>query len=119
MFIERLLHPTIEFDQAAGQQEPAIVHYLSNQADSLKSVLPVLAEGGEEERVLVVASPLSQLVDETIRLHRHTDYPAMVVVDEAQRPFFEAVRTSLQQALAKLDQIQFARMDDEEEEDGG
>lgn len=115
VFIEQPNHPMIEFDPAAGQQEPMLAHYLSNQVDPFKSALPVLAEGGEEERVLVVASPLSQLMDETIRLHRHTDYPTMMVIDEAQRPFFDAIRASLLQALAQVDQIQFARMDDEEE----
>lgn len=116
MFIERQQHPTIEFDPAAGQEEPTIAHYFSNLVDPFKSALPLLTEGGEGERVLVVSSPLSQVVDETIRLHRHEDYPAMVVVDEKRRAFFDEIKSSLQQALAKLDQIQFAAMDEEDED---
>ena len=49
MFIERQQHPTIEFDPAAGQQEPTITYFLSNQVDPLKSALPLLA-GGEGMR---------------------------------------------------------------------
>jgi hypothetical protein len=117
MFIERQQHPTIEFDLAAGQQEPTLSHFFSNQVDPFKAELPVLAEGGDEERVLVVSSPLSELLDETIRLHRAAEFPDMLVVDEQHRAFFGAVRASLQQALAKLDRIQFAVLDDEEEDE--
>lgn len=116
MFIERQKHPSIEFDPAAGQAEPTIAHYFSNSVDPFKSALPLLAEAGEGERVLVVSSPLSQLLDETIRLHRHPDYADLVVVDEKHRDLFTAVRAALLQALAKLDAIQFARMDDEDED---
>lgn len=117
MFIEESLHPTIEFDPASGQTEPVLAHYFSNKVDPMKSALPLLAEGAEEERVLVVTSPLGELVDEAIRLHRHPDYLDMVVVDEQQRGYFAAVRASLAQALAKLDQVQFAAMEDGDEED--
>ncbi len=115
MFIERQQHPTVEFDPSAGQQEPIIAHYFSNKVDPFKSVLPLLGQDGEGERVLVVTAPLRELVDETIRLHRHPDYLDMVVVDEKHRAFFAAVRESLAQALAKVDQMQFAAMDDEGE----
>lgn len=117
MFIEKSLHPTIEFDPASDQPEPVLVHFLSNKVDPMKSALPLLAESAEEERVLVVTSPLGELVDETIRLHRHEDYRDMVVVDEKHRAYFAAVRASLARALAKLDQVQFAAMDDEDEQD--
>lgn len=118
MFIERQQHPTIEFDPKSGQAEPSLAHYFSDRADPFKTVLPLLVEGAgrEVERVLVVTSPLSEVVDEAIRLHRHPDYRDMVVVDEKQRPFFDAVRMSLEQALAKINAVQFARMDDEEED---
>lgn len=117
MFIERQQHPTIEFDPAAGQEEPVLAHYFSDRADPFKSVLPLLIEGAAkgEEQVLVVSSPLSEVIDETIRLHQHPDYPAMVVVDEKYRAYFTAVRQSLAQALAKLDAIQFAAMDEDED----
>ena len=117
MFIERQQHPTIEFDAAAGQQEPDIAHYFSNMVDPFKSELPLLAEGGDGERVLVVTSPLSELLDETIRLYRHEDYPSMVVVDEKHRALFEAVKASLQQVLEKVDQIQFAPMEEEDDDE--
>lgn len=117
MFIERLQHPAIEYDPDAGQQEPTLVHYFSNRVDPFKSVLPQLvAASGDGERVLVVASPLREVVDEAIRLHRHPDYLDMVVVDEKHRAYFAAVRESLVRALTKLEQVQFAAMDDEDED---
>lgn len=117
MFIEKSLRPTIEFDPTAGQAEPVLAHYFSNKVDPMRSALPLLAEIAEEERVLVVTSPLGELVDEAIRLHRHEDFRDMVVVDEKHRAYFAAVRASLARALAKLDQVQFAAMDDEDEQD--
>ena len=116
MFIERQQHPTIEFDPSAGQTEPTLSHFFSNQVDPFKSELPVLA-AGDEERVLVVSSPLSQLLDETIRLHRAAEFPDMLLVDEQHREFFDAVRASLEKALAKLDGIQFAALDDGDEDE--
>ena len=116
MFIERQQHPTIEFDPSAGQDEPAISHFFSNQVEPFKTALPLLVAGGDEERVLVVSSPLSQLLDETIRLHRAAEFPDILVVDEQHRAFFAAVRASLQQALGKLDGIQFAALEDEDED---
>jgi aspartokinase len=115
MFIERLQYPTIEFDAEAGQDEPTLVHYFSDRADPFKAVLPLLIETGEEERVLVVASPLSEVVDETIRLYRHPDYTDSVVADEKHRAFFAAVKASLQQALASIDRIQYAPVDEDDE----
>jgi hypothetical protein len=119
MFIERLQHPTIEFDLDAGQELPTLVHYFSDRADPFKTVLPLLIEGSgqDQERVLVIASPLSELIDETLRLHRQPDFVDQVVVDRKHRPFFEAVRFSLTEAIAKIDQIQFAAIEDEEEDD--
>ena len=115
MFIERTHHPTIEFDPAACQQEPTLTHFFSTRAEPLETALPLLAEAGEDERVLVVSSPLSELVDGTIRLHRHEDFPDRPVVDQQHRAFFEAVRASLMHALEKIDAIEFAALDD----DGG
>jgi len=115
MFIKHRQRPFIEFAPDEGQKAPTLVHYFSDRGEPFASVLPQLTEGGEGERVLVVSSPLSELLDETIRLHRHPDYAAPIVA-EKDREFFAAVRASLEQALAKLDAIQFARMDDEEED---
>lgn len=113
MFIERQHHPSIEFDPATGQQEPNLVFFFSNQVEPLKSALPLLAGGGDEERVLVVSSPLSELIDEAIRLHLDPDCGDSVVVDYKHWAYFEAVRASLQRAIKKIDQIQYAALDDE------
>lgn len=115
MFIERLQYPTIEFDPEADQESPTLVHYFSDRAEPFKTVLPLLIAGAAqgEQRVLVVTSPLSEVVDETIRLHRDPDWKDRVVVDEALRPFFDAVKVSLAAAMAKLEQIEFARLDDD------
>lgn len=67
----------------------------------------------------MVSSPLSQLLDETIHLQPAVEFPDMLVVDEQHRAFFGAVGASLEQALAKLDGIQFAVLDDEEEDEDG
>lgn len=119
MFIERLQHPIIEFDPEAGQESPTLVHYFSDRADPFKTVLPLLIEGvgQDQERVLVIASPLSSLIDETLRLHRQPDFVDQVVVDRKHRPFFEAVKASLIEAMEKIDGIQFAAIEDEEEDD--
>lgn len=117
MFVEKLHHPTIEYDRAAGQQEPMLAHFLSTRAEPLKTALPLLAKAGDDERVLVVASPLRELLDETIRLHRDMDYPDMIVVDQGRREFFEAVKASLEQVLAKIDLIQYAALEEDEDED--
>lgn len=71
MFIKRQQHPSIEFSPEEGQQAPTLVHYFSDRGDPFKSVLPLLAEdaGEEEERVLVVESPLAEVVNWTIELH--------------------------------------------------
>ena len=63
----------------------------------------------------MVSTPLSRLLDATIKLHRHAEFPDQVVVDEQHRPFFNAVRTSLEQALATLNGIKFARLNDEDD----
>lgn len=117
MFIERLHHPTIEFDGSVGQLEPTLTHFFSTLAEPLKTAIPLLLEAGNDELVLVVASPLSEVVDETIRLHRDMDFTAMVVVDQKNRAFFSAVKASLEQAIAKIDQIQYVTLDDEDEGD--
>jgi hypothetical protein len=113
MFIERQQHPTIEFDPATGQTKPSLAHFFSNQVDPLKSALPLLAAGGEEQ-VLVVAAPLSELLDETFRLHRPVEFPDTLVVDENHRAFFDAVKLSLAQALAKIEEIEYVVVDDDE-----
>lgn len=117
MFIERQHHPIIEFDPDAGQHEPTLVHFFSDRAAPFKTVLPELIAGAAQgqQRVLVVTSPLSEVVDETIRLHRDPDWRDRVVVNEAHSAFFEAVKVSLAAALAKLEQIEFVKPDDEEE----
>lgn len=116
MFIERLHHPTIECDPGAGQP-PNLVHYFSNRAEPLKTALPILTAGGDEEHVLVVASPLAEVVDGLIWLHRSDEFTDMVVVDQRQRPMFAAVRAALLEAAAKIDAIQYANLDDEDDED--
>lgn len=37
MFIDRQQHPTIEFDPAAGQEEPTVSHFFSDQVDPFKT----------------------------------------------------------------------------------
>ena len=119
MFIERQHRPAIEFDQDAGQQSPTLVHYFSDRAAPFKTVLPLLVEGigQDEERVLVITSPLNEIVDETIRLNRDQAFADLVVVDQVQQPFFDAIRQSLLEAIAKLERIQYVRTDDEPEDD--
>lgn len=70
---------------------------LQRQCDSFKTVLPQLIQGAasDEERVFIVESPLSELIDQTIALHREPDWPDQVVVDERYRAFFEAIKLSL------------------------
>ncbi|MDK6075569.1 hypothetical protein [Massilia varians] len=117
MFLERQQHPTIEFNAEAGQQSPTLVHYLSDRADPFKSVLPLLIEGAgqDQERVFVITSPLSELIDETLRLYQHPDVIDQVLIDRIHQPFFEAVKAALIEAAAKIDRIQFAAIEDEEE----
>ena len=119
MFIKRQQHPSIEFLSDEGQQEPTLVHYFSDRGDPFKSVLPLLIEGAEksEERVFMVESPLSEVVNWTIELNRHQDFPDRPVVDKRHRAFFEAVKISLTQAIAKIDQIEYAALDEEEGDD--
>lgn len=119
MFIKRQQHPSIEFIPAEGQQEPHLVHYFSDRGDPFKSVLPELMAGGgqDEERVFMVESPLSELVNWTIELNRHQDFPDRVLVDERHRAFFETVKASLTRAIAQIDRIEYARLD-EPDEDG-
>lgn len=119
MFIERVKYPTIEFDVEAGQTAPTLVHYFSDRADPFKSVLPLLIDGADQdqERVLVITSPLSELIDQTLQLYGQPDFVDQVIVDHKHRPFFEAVKASLADAMAKIDQIQFAAVEDEEEDD--
>jgi hypothetical protein len=118
VFIKKQQRPWIEFNPDDGQQAPVLVLYHSDRCDPFKTVLPQLVEaaGGDEERVFVVESPLSEILDETIRLHQEPDWPDQVVVDERHRAFFEAVTVSLMQALAKLEQIEFVTIDDDEDE---
>ena len=115
MFIKAQQHPDIEFNPDDGQAGPTLVHYFSNRGDPFKSALPVLAEDAGEERVLVVESPLAELVDWTIKLHAHPDFPGRAVVDQKHRAFFEAVRASLAETVAKIDRIQFVAAEDEDE----
>lgn len=77
MFIERQHHPDIEFDAAAGQQEPTLVHFFSDRAEPFKSALPQLIEaaGQPDECALVFESPLREIMGWTIELHRHPDFP--------------------------------------------
>jgi len=116
MFIKKHQQPAIEFSSDEGHQAPTLVHCFSDRGDPFKSVLPQLIEaaGGDEEHVFVVESPLSELLDYTIWLHRHEAFPDGIVVDEQHRPFFDAVKVSLLQALAKLEQIQFVDLDEDE-----
>ncbi|KQQ86894.1 hypothetical protein [Massilia sp. Leaf139] len=121
MFIKKQQHPNIEFSPTDGQDAPALVHYFSDRGDPFKTVLPLLIAGAsqEQERVFIVESPLSEVVDEALRLHREPSWPDQLVVDERHRPFFEAVKLSLTQAIGKIDQIEFAVLDDDEDDDAG
>lgn len=118
MFIEQQHRPWIEFDLEDGQEAPTLVHYFSERCDPFKTVLPQLIEtvGEDKERVFVVESPLSEILDETIGLLRHPDFDDRAVVDERHRAFFEAVKLSLGQALAKIDQIEFVAIDEDEDD---
>jgi len=115
MFIVRQQHPSIEFIPDEGQREPHLVHTFSDRGEPFRSVLPLLVEGiGQaEERVFLVESPLSEMLDWTIELHMHPDMP---LVDEQHRAFFAAIKTSLEQAIAKIDGLEYACLDDEEDE---
>jgi hypothetical protein len=95
---------------------PALVHYFSNRVDPFKTVLPqmIAGAGDDQERVLIVESPFSELLNETIRVYREPDWPDQVVVDERHRAFFDAVRRSLTEVIARIDQIEFADLDDDE-----
>jgi len=117
MFIKRQQHPSIEFIPEEGQQEPNLVHYFSDRGDPFKSVLPLLIEGADRghERVFMIESPLSEVVDYTIELNRHPDFPNQAVIDEKHRPFFDAARASLTQAIAKIEGIEYIRMDEADE----
>lgn len=116
MFITKQQRPCIKFSPDDGQQAPTLVHYFSDRTEPFKSVLPQLIEeaGGDQERVFIVASPLSELLDETIRIHREPDWPDQVIVNERHRAFFEAVKRSLAEAVAKIDLIEFVTIDDDE-----
>jgi hypothetical protein len=116
MFIKRAQHPSIEFNPDEGQAAPTMVHYFSDRGDPFKSVLPLLIEGAgqDDERVFVVESPLAEVVNWTIELHKHPDLP---LVDERHRQFFQAIRASLEQAIAAVDRIEYAKLDDDEPED--
>lgn len=118
MFIKKQHRPWIEFNPEDGQQVPTLVHYFSDRCDPFKTVLPKLIEGAgqEDERVFIVESALSQVANETIDLHRHPDFPDQVVVDERHHAFFAAVKQSLAEAIAKIEQIQFAAFDDEDDD---
>lgn len=116
MFIKRAQHPSIEFNPDEGQTAPTMVHYFSDRGDPFKSVLPLLIEGAgqDDERVFVVESPLAEVVNWTIELHKHPDLP---LVDERHRAFFQAIRASLEQAIAAVDRIEYAKLEEEEPED--
>jgi hypothetical protein len=117
MFLKKQQRPWVEFSFEEGHQVPTLVHYFSDRCDPFKTVLPQLIEGAEagDERVFVVDSPLSEIIDETISLHRYSDWPDRVVVDERQRAFFEAVKLSFAEAMAKVDQIEYAINDEGED----
>lgn len=118
MFIKTHQQPTIEFNPNEGQVSPTLVHFFSDRADPFKTALPQLIAGADQadESVLVVESPLSEIMDWTIELHRHPDFLGQVVVDEKHRAFFDAAKSSLAEAAAKIDRIQFAAIEDEEDE---
>lgn len=118
MFIKRQQHPSIEFAPDEGHQGPTLVHYFSDRGAPFKYVLPLLIEGAdhEDERVFVVESPLSEVVSYTIELNRHQDFPDRVVIDQRQRIFFEMVKSALALAIESIDQIEYLRLDDEDED---
>lgn len=119
MFIKKHQHPSIEFDPTDGQLAPALVHYFSDRCDPFKTVLPQLiaAAGSDQEHVLIIESPLSELIEETIRVYREPDWTDQVVIDERHRAFFEAVKLSLAAVMAKIDNIHYARLDDNEDDE--
>lgn len=90
MFIKRQQYPSIEFSPEEGQQAPTLVHYFSDRGDPFKSVLPLLIEEAEDdaERVFVVESPLAEVVNWTIELHKHPDLP---LVDLEKRYLVDVV----------------------------
>ena len=75
MFLKKQQRPWIEFNPQDGQEAPALVHYFSARCEPFKTVLPMLiaSAGGDEERVFIVESPLNEVLDETIGLHREPD----------------------------------------------
>jgi hypothetical protein len=116
MFITKQQRSCIEFNLAEGHQAPTLVHCFSDRADPFKTVLPQLIKGAglNEERVFVVESPLSDIVDETIWLLSIPEFTNSVVINVEHRAFFAAVRLSLEQGIAKIDQIKFAVIDEDE-----
>lgn len=76
MFIEPQQHLAFEFDEATGQLKQTLVYFFSDRAEPFKTVLPLLVAGAAQGKqwVLIVTSPLSEVVDETIRLYRHPDF---------------------------------------------
>lgn len=118
MFIKKRQRPWVEFSPEEGQHVPALVHYFSDRSDPFKTVLPQLiaAAGADTELVFVVESPLSEILDETVRLHQEPDWPDRVVVDARHRAFFEAVKLSLAEAMAKIEQIEFVAIDEDEDD---
>jgi hypothetical protein len=116
LFIRKQQRPWIEFSPDDGREAPVLVHYFSDRCDPFKTVLPQLiaTAGGDEERIFVVESPLSEIVDETIALHRHVAFADQVVFDERQRAFFEAVKLSLAEALAKIERTEVVTIGDDE-----
>jgi len=116
MFIKKQKRPSIEFDPRDGQLVPTVVHYFSNLVDPFKTVLPqmIAGAGDDQERVLIVESPLSELLEETLRVYREPDWPDQVVVDERHRAFFKAVKQSLAEVIARIDEIEYVTMDDED-----
>jgi hypothetical protein len=120
MLITKLQRPCIEFNLAEGHQAPTLVHCFSNRADPFMTVLPQLVAGTglDEERAFVVESPLSEILDDPIWLDKHPDFPGGVVIDEKHRAFFAAVKLSLEQAITKIDQIEFVVTDEDGDYDG-
>jgi hypothetical protein len=121
MFIKKQKRPSIEFDPADGQFAPTLVHYFSDRGDPFKTVLPQLiaTAGREQEHVLIIESPLSELLDETIRVYREPDWPDQVMVDERHRAFFESVKLSLNEVIARIEQIEFVDNDENDDQDAG
>lgn len=92
------------------------MHYFSDRCGTFKFVLPILsaAAGQGLEHVLTVESPLAEIVDEVIRVHREPHWPDRIMVDERHRAFFKSVKLSLTRALAKVEQIEFVTIQDED-----